>query len=82
MSCSLAGTAVFMSEEAAGRGLTGCGGTERRLWHPRYSLKRQQICGKTLKMGVLLMAVATIANSLECVCRNKMGEKVFLKKSS
>lgn len=72
MSCSLARTAVFMSEEAAGWGLPGCGGTERRLWHPRYSLEIQQICNKTLKMGALLRAVAINANSLECVCWNKI----------
>lgn len=41
ISCSLASTAVFLSEEAAGWGLTGCCGTERRLWHPRYRLKIQ-----------------------------------------
>lgn len=39
MSRPLAGTAVFMSEEAAGWGLTGCCGTERRLRHPRNRLK-------------------------------------------
>lgn len=41
ISCSLASTAVFMSEEAAGWGLTSCCGTERRLWHPRYRCKIQ-----------------------------------------
>lgn len=73
--CPLAGTAVFMGEEAAAWGLTGCCGTERRLWHPRNGLKNT--VNQTLKMGVLLMAVAKIANFFECVCRTKKEKMGF-----
>lgn len=48
ISYSLSCTVVCVTEEAAGWGLTGCRGTERRLRHPNSGPKRKQSTVKKL----------------------------------